>query len=95
MPPTVSAGFEATFNGHEFGAFARYMGFEHRPVIPVAPWANGMIERFMPNLTKLIQIFKEERLNWRQEVLRYLRSYRVTTHPSTGVAPAHALFISS
>ena len=92
IPDVLRSDNGPPFNGHEFADFAEYMGFEHRPVVPLAPWANGLVERFMPNLTKLIQVAKEEGLNWRQEAQKYLRAYRATPHPSTGVSPAHALF---
>ena len=92
IPDVLRSDNGPPFNGHEFAEFANYMGFKHRPVTPLAPWANGLVERFMPNLTKLIQIAKEEGMNWRQEAQKYLRAYRATPHPSTGVSPAHALF---
>ena len=78
--------------GREFPAFARYMGFQFDPVTPLAPWANGTAERFMPNLTKVLQTAKEEGHNWRQELRRYLRAYRSTPHSSTRFSPAHLPF---
>ena len=68
------------------------MGFQFDPVTPLAPWANGTVDRFMPNLTKVLQTAKEEGHNWRQELQRYLRAYQSTPHSSTGFSPAYLLF---
>ena len=46
----------------------------------------------MPVLKKIIQVSKEQGRNWRQEIQRALQARRATPHPSTGVAPAVALF---
>ena len=68
------------------------MGFEHKKKIPYAPWANGTAENFMKNLGKLIETAQEEKLNWRQELHKFLRAYRATPHPMTNKSPASLLF---
>ena len=92
IPEVLGCDNGPPFNGKEFTAFAKYMGFKIGNVTPLAPWANGMVERFMPNLTKLMRIAKEEGRNWRQELHKYLRAYRATPHKTTGFAPAHSIF---
>ena len=92
IPDKLGSHNGPSFNEKEFHAFARYTGFQFDPVTPLAPWANGTVERFMPNLTKVLQTVKEEGHNWRQELQRYLRAYRSTQHSSTGFSPAHLLF---
>jgi hypothetical protein len=64
------------------------MGFKHKKKIPYAPWANGTAENFMKNLGKLIETAQEEKLNWRQELHKFLRAYRATPHPMTKKSPA-------
>ena len=46
----------------------------------------------MKNLGKLIRSSTEERLNWRQELQKYLRAYRATPHEMTKHSPANLLF---
>ena len=79
------------FQSDEFSEFAKWMGIKHVKVTPLTPWANGLVERFMPSLTKIIQTSVEEGMNWRQQMQRFLRSYRATPHPSTGIPPALGL----
>ena len=92
LPNVVRTDNGPPFNGNEFAKFATYLGFEHIPVAPYSPWTNGMVERFMPVVKKIIQVAKEQGRNWRQELQRALRARRATPHPSTGVAPAVSLF---
>ena len=68
IPEKLGSDNSPRFNGQEFHAFARYMGFQFDPVTPLVLWANGTAERFMPNLTKVLQTVKEEGHNWRQEL---------------------------
>ena len=92
IPNVVRTDNGPPFNGKEFAQFAKYLGFEHITVAPLSPWTNGMVERFMPVVKKIIQVAKAQGRNWRQELQRALRARRATPHPSTGVAPAVALF---
>ena len=48
--------------------------------------SKWMVERFTQSLT--IQTSIEEGLNWRKQLQRFLRAYRATPHPCTGVPPA-------
>ena len=59
------------------------MGLEHKKKTPYTPWANGIAENFMKNLGKVMQTAEEEKLNWRQELQRFLRAYRATLHSMT------------
>ena len=92
IPEVVRSDNGPPFNGKEFSKFARYMGFEHKPVPPRAPWTNGLVERFMPNLKKVIQIAIQEGKNWKQEMQNFLRAYRATLHSTTDCAPAELMF---
>ena len=55
IPDKLGSDDGPPFIGQEFHAFARYMGFQFDPVTPLAPWTNGTVERFIPNLTKVLQ----------------------------------------
>ena len=80
------------YNLSEFMKFAKKLGFVHRKITPLAPWANGTAERFMKNLAKVLQVAKSDKKNWRHELTKYLRAYRATPHSMTGVSPAALLF---
>ena len=51
-----------------------------------------MAENFMKNLGKVMQTAEEEKLNWWQELQRFLRAYRATPHLMTHMSPAALLF---
>ena len=53
---------------------------------------NGTAENFMKNLGKVIETAQEEKLNWRQELHKFVRAYRATPHPMTKQSPASLLF---
>lgn len=46
----------------------------------------------MRNLKALLQTYHVEGLNYKQEVFKYLPTYRSMPHPSTGKTPAELLF---
>ena len=83
------------FNGRAFADFARFMGFRHKKITPEHPQANGMSEKFMVSLSKIIRGALAEGKNLRSELQAFLRSYRSTLHRTTGVAPSEALFASN
>jgi hypothetical protein len=80
------------YNSTEFMKYARKMGFQHRKITPLAPWANGTAERFMKNLAKVLQVAQADKKNWRHELTKFLRAYRATPHSMTGASPASLLF---
>ena len=76
----------------EFASFASYLGYQHDPVTPLWPEANGGVERFMRVLKKIMQTAHLEGKNWKQELYRALLNYRATPHSTTGISPAEVLF---
>ena len=92
IPDTSGSDNGPPYNSQEFKAFAKYMGFTHERKTPYAPWANGMAEKFMKTLGKLMQTCELEHKNWRQQLHRMLRAYRATPHSSTGTPPADLMF---
>ena len=68
------------------------MGFEHTKKSPYTPWANGTAENLMKNLGKVAQTVEEEKLNWQQELQRFLQAYRATLHSMTHMSHAALLF---
>ena len=80
------------FNGHEFKQYSEALGFEHKRITPLWPKANGMCERFMKNLGKVMRNASVDESSWEAELLEFLRSYRATPHSTTGVAPNELMF---
>ena len=78
-PPFQSAAF--------IKKFALHFRFSRRKITPYWPRANCECERFMRTLTKTIK-----RLSYQQQLHVFLRNYRDTPHPSTGVPPATLIF---
>ena len=91
IPTTLRTDNGPPFNGHDFGEFARSMGFQHRKVTPLWPAANGIAERFMRSLNKALRAAVIEQRSWRQELYAFLRAYRATPHSTTGISPMEAL----
>jgi len=67
------------------------LGIKHRCTTPYWPEANAEIERFFRTLKNFLIAVNVERKNWRNELFRFLLSYRTTPHCSTGKAPCELL----
>jgi len=91
VPVVIRTDNGPPFNGKEFAAYARKMGFRHRTVTYAWPEANGEAERFMRTLGKTIRTAIASGVNWMTQLQEFLRNYRMTPHPATGVSPAEAL----
>ena len=75
------------FKSKLFAAFARKAGFDHIKISPEWPRANGMCERFMRNINKIIRCSMIENTNWKLNLESLLKHYRATPHTSTGATP--------
>ena len=72
--------------------FASYLNFRHRKITPYWPQANSHVETFNRRLRKVVQSAKIDGKDWKQELYRFLRNYRVTPHQSTMKSPAKLMF---
>ena len=91
IPEVLKSDNGPPFNGLEFKNFADYLGFKHRRITPYWPKANGEAELLIQTLSKSIKIAHPEGKNWKQELYKFLRHYRATTHSTTDVSPSEAL----
>jgi hypothetical protein len=80
------------FNSNSIGNFAKFMDFKHRLVTPEWPQANGMVESFMKNLSRVVRTAIIEKVPWKTRLVEFLRNYRSTPHSTTGIAPAELFF---
>ena len=87
IPEIIRTDNGPPFNGKEFHEFSQQMGFKHRKVTPKWPEANGLVERFMRTIGKVIRTAEIERKDWRRELYRFLRNYRATPHPALKQSP--------
>ena len=92
IPKEIKTDNGAPFQGDQFHELATHFGFIHRRITPLHPKANGGSENFMKNIGKLVRNCSLNRLNFKSELYRFLRSYRDTPQGSTDVAPARAMF---
>lgn len=92
IPVSVSSDNGPPFNSQDFRDFSKYLGFRHERKTPLNPQANAEAEQFMRVLKKLYQISKLTGSNFKQEVFRFLRTYRATPHCTTKVAPADLMY---
>jgi len=91
IPVTVTTDNGPPFSGHEFSKFAQQLGFKHRKITPLWPQANSEAERFMQPLQKAIRAAHMRKLNWKQEMQKFLRHYRATPHSVLRISPFEAL----
>ena len=92
IPSTITSDNGPPFNIDELRRYSKYMGFHHRKITPFWPQANGMVENFMRSINKLVKTARVEGKNWKQEIFKFLRNFRSTPHPTTGVSPASLMF---
>ena len=76
----------------QFKEFAIQQGFMHRRITPLWPRANGICERFMRNLGKVLRNAKANEESVEKELVNFLRNYRATPHSSTNVSPNQLMF---
>ena len=91
VPISVKTDNGPPFNGNDFANFAKFLGFRHRKITPLWPQANSQAERINQPLMKTIRAAKIQGRNWRQELYKFLRNYRMTPHASTKSAPANLM----
>ena len=92
IPLKIRSDNGSPFNSESFKEYAKYMGFEHIPITPVYPKANGLVENFMKNIVKVNRTAIVERKSLKQELYKFLRVYRATPHCSTQKTPAELMF---
>lgn len=87
VPETITHDNGPLYNGREWQAFARKQGFKPKVCSPEHPESNGIEERFLSVLVKVIHAAVAEGKDPRLEVKKRLLNYRNTLHPSMGASP--------
>ena len=91
IPSTIVSDNGPQFASAIFGEFCNELGIKHRKTTPYWPEANAEIERFFRTLKKFLTTMGVEGKNWRDELYKFLLTYRTSAHMSTGEAPCKLL----
>ena len=80
------------FKGTDFERYTKALGMEWKPSTPLWPQGNLNVESLMKPIGKVLQTAQLEGRNWKQELQRFLLTYRTTPHVTTKVPPCELLF---
>ena len=79
------------YNSQAWIEFAASSGFTSHACTPKHPQANGLAEKMMASIAKLVHASLAEGKDPKVEIQRFLMNYRNTPHPSTGYTPSRLL----
>ena len=68
IPKRLRSDNGSPYNSNEFSDYCKYMGLQHKPIMPFYPQANGMVEKFNTNISKVIMTSKVLKNKWKQEM---------------------------
>ena len=91
IPETITSDNGPPYNSREWKRYAKSQGFQHTPCSPEHPEGNGVAERFMATIVKVVHAAMAENKDPKIEVDRRLLNYRNTVHPSTGKTPSQLM----
>ena len=91
-PDTITHDNGPPYDSREWRKYAKQVGFIRKPCSPEHPEANGIAERFMGVIVKLVHAAIAEKKDPKLEIERRLMQYRNTPHPSTGKTPSELMF---
>jgi hypothetical protein len=80
------------FTSYEMEEYCKSRGIYHQMVTPLWPNANGLAEKFIKNLVKVIEISKIENKPISDILPGYLMNYRATPHCTTNASPSKMFF---
>ena len=91
VPESITSDNGPPYQSEDWKRFAKEQGFQIRHSTPEHPEGNGLVERFMAVLKKIIHAALVEKKDPKVEIRRRLLNYRNTIHPSTGKTPAELM----
>ena len=92
IPAKLKSDNGPPFNGKEFENYVKTLGIDWKPSTPRWPQGNANAQSIMQPIGKVMKTSILENKNWRQELQRFLLSYRSTPHKTTGAALCELLF---
>ncbi|XP_050540296.1 uncharacterized protein K02A2.6-like [Daktulosphaira vitifoliae] len=90
-PITITCDNGGQFISQEYKSFCEENNIEIYNTIPLWPQANGEVERQNRSILKRLIIAQASKLDWEDELLKYLFMYRNTPYSVTGVSPSELL----
>ena len=87
IPVKLTSDNGPPINGEEFKQCMKALNIEWKTSTHLWPQGNSNVENFNKTLVKVLQTAQLEERNWRQELQRFLLSYRVTPHATKKIAP--------
>eukprot|EP00795_Rhopilema_esculentum_P011067 gene11067-19928_t len=91
IPVKLTSDNGPPFNGTEFERYMKALNIDWKTSNPLWPQGNANVENLNKTLSKVLHKAKLEERNWRQELQRFLLSYRATPH-TTKIAPCELLY---
>ena len=91
IPETVTSDNGPPYQSRDWRKYAKIVGFQHKPCSPEHPEGNGVAERFMATIVKVVHAAIAEKKDPKIEIDRRLLNYRNTIHPSTGKTPSQLM----
>ena len=91
-PDTITHDNGPPYDSRDWREYAKQVGFIRKPCSPEHPEGNGIAERFMGVIVKLVHAAMAEKKDPKLEIERRLMQYRNTPHPSTGKTPSELMF---
>ena len=89
LPEVLVTDNGTSFTSVEFQEFMKNNGINHVKSAPYHPDSNGLAERAVQTFKGSMKKCSPDTLN--TQLVRFLFRYRITPHPTTGVAPAELL----
>ena len=90
LPEVLVTDNGTAFTSTEFAEFMKRNGVRHVKSAPYHPASNGLAERAVQTFKESMRKQSKDSLNTR--IARFLFSYRITPHTTTGTSPAELLF---
>ena len=92
-PESIRSDNGPPFQGKALKMFLKYRGIKHVKITPLWPRRNGIVESFMKNIKKCMQLcIIENRKEWKETLVSHLASYRNTPHSTTKYSPSYLFF---
>jgi transposase InsO family protein len=91
-PRSIKTDNGPQFVSHEFEEFCKLNNIQHVTSPPYWPQANGLVENMNDTLGKRLEIAHNNKLNYQQEINKFIMMYNTTPHGTTNVAPSELIF---
>ena len=92
IPANLKSDSGPPINSQDLKTYTEALGIKWKLSTPLWPRGNANVESVMKPIGKLMKACAIEGTPWKQELQRFLLSYRTTPHKTTNVAPCELLY---